>query len=784
MRALVGIDGDVAASCAFDPLKEEERVAACSWSCSFCQYRVVVRGGHAVSVKPCANDLGTTCLRGISRVQTLRSRERIRYPLKRAGKRGEGLWERIGWDEAVDLIVSAWKKAASEFGPRANSWYVCSGTQGQTNGNLGLIRRFFNAMEVTLWDFCFDFATGYGFMMAGMSWDEFNEPTDWVNARAIVLWGANPCVSNMPMWQYIQDAQREGVCLVDVDPLYSVTASKADVWVNPYPGTDAALCLGICRILVEEGSIDRAFLRDHTCAPFLVNPVTGNYLRAGDLSPEQAMAAGAKESHDLLVLDEEDGCLRALNVAKQPSLTASGHVDALGDVHTTFDILCDRLRLWTPDRVESVTGVGEGSLRRLANLCAGGNAVHYMNMGAAAYGNGVHSVRAVMLVAALTGNMGKPGASVGGFYHIWGNYFGQLAENDEGRTYRWVPILCGCDVMRTGMYLGEPYPVKTLFISDGNLLGSGVNSNRMREEFLLNMDFVAVSDVYYTEDAHWADVVLPACDPLEYEDFMGYAADHVLRLSEKAVEPAYEAKPDGEVAKLFARAMGLEELVCMDSETCFQRVFDTDWSREVGSLRGIDMNTLRDRKQVRYVDEDPYIAYRDLSFATDSGRMEFYLDQVVPRLDTGVGFDLDAVRLPDYVEPFEVGRDNPLAQRFPYAFVSWRNRARVHSTGVADSWAKETVDEPLIWMNPQDAAREGLCDGQLAEAYNDRGHVVARLVLSQAMMPGVVCYPKGFQRCECVAGSFNELITDAFDPISVNSNFMDNRVALRAWKGV
>ena len=168
--------------------EEQTYICGCSWSCSFCQYNVIVRNGNVANLRPLEGYDQRMCLRGRSRIQRTYSEERVRYPMKRVEgtPRGGGKWERITWDEAADLIVTQWKATTKKYGSLANGYYQCAGSQGVLHGNAGMAKRFFNALEVTYWDYSFDIANFLGLLRAGVFWFDQNEPKDFVNSDAVV----------------------------------------------------------------------------------------------------------------------------------------------------------------------------------------------------------------------------------------------------------------------------------------------------------------------------------------------------------------------------------------------------------------------------------------------------------------------------------------------------------------------------------------------------------------------------------------------------------------------
>lgn len=769
--------------------KETTTLSTCSWSCSFCQYKVIVRDGHVVRTEPQEGHTQRMCLRGRSRVQRTYSEERIKYPMRRVGERGANEWERITWEEAIDLIATQWKKTAEAYGPLANCKYQCAGSQGMLNGNAGMTVRLFNALEGTLFNFSFDYALVWGMMRAGVSWFDQNEGEDWSNSQAIITWGANPTDANIQQWQHIANAQEKGTQLVVIDPIFSGTAAKADYWIRPYPGTDAALVLGICKYLIDEKKYDAQFVRDHTNAPFLINAKTRDFVRLSDFGIEPTVgpvnpATGAPTKVDPpVVWDKASNVPVSVYEVREPAITGvPSTVKGVEILGTAWDQFVAHVQSWTLEKTSEVTEIPTEDIIKLANICATGKNYHYVNYGQGAYANGLHAGYAIAILFGLTGNFGKEGSSVGGFDYVFGAISGNaISVPSNGSRSKTISILNGCSIQQTGTYLGKPYPpLKNILITHANLLTGNTNSNRVRKELLDPMEQIVVVDIDYTETARYADILLPAADVFEYEDVVPLSHERNLRISEKAIDPLYESKRDSEISRALAEGFGLGDVVNDVSDDDFWKTtFDTDQCRKFG----ISIDSLREKKLIRYVPDKPYIGFKNLKFGTETGRITLYAEKVVPRLPNDQPYDPEFERLPQYFENPEASRTSALAEKYPFILLSKRNKIRIHSVLYMKTWAHDVIPEPIFYINPEDAKPLGIKHEDYVELYNDRGHVVGKAIYSEAMRPGIICYPKGYQKHECISGSLSEVTTDQFDTCAVNCSFFDNRVAVRPWKG-
>ena len=213
------------------------------------------------------------CLRGRSLRQQVYNADRIKYPMKRKNwqpgggenahgeLRGKDEWERISWDEAIDTICTKIKEYQAEFG----SGSVCSFTYGTTEPrNMYNLNRLENVAQFSHQNRTTDFALTQGTMYtAGGFYYQGGVDMDLVSQmNTFVVWGHNPIVSWPNAWHYIADAIENNDCkLIVVDPNKNTIGQKADLFVSLQPGTDAALALGLAKIIEEEGKTDDAFMQ-------------------------------------------------------------------------------------------------------------------------------------------------------------------------------------------------------------------------------------------------------------------------------------------------------------------------------------------------------------------------------------------------------------------------------------------------------------------------------------------------------------------------------------------
>jgi anaerobic selenocysteine-containing dehydrogenase len=191
------------------------------------------------------------------------SPDRVLYPYRRVGAKGEGRFERISWDEALETIVTRWQEVIARYGAEAILPYSYAGTMGIVNMS-ACDGRLWNRMGCSrlLRTICSTAAeAGYDYTMG---WSGGIDPESFVYARTIVVWGMNPASTCTHMMAILRDAQKRGATLIVIDPFRTRTAECADWHVHLEHGTDSALALGMMHVIFHEGLHDEEFLRDHT----------------------------------------------------------------------------------------------------------------------------------------------------------------------------------------------------------------------------------------------------------------------------------------------------------------------------------------------------------------------------------------------------------------------------------------------------------------------------------------------------------------------------------------
>jgi anaerobic selenocysteine-containing dehydrogenase len=248
-----------------------------------CVMDVTVADGRAVSIggdRAHPFTQGFLCAKVNRYLERVYSPDRILHPLRRKGGKGEGRFERISWDEALDLVAQRLKAIIAAHGAEAILPYSYAGNNGLLSYG-SMDRRFFHALGASRLERTICATAGAAGLKATVGVSLGFDPEAIVEARLIVAWGANIISSNVHLWPFIEEARRRGARLITVDPFRSRTAEKSDEHIAPLPGTDAALALGVMHVIFAEGLEDRAYLEENTIG------VLDQRRRAAEWPPER-----------------------------------------------------------------------------------------------------------------------------------------------------------------------------------------------------------------------------------------------------------------------------------------------------------------------------------------------------------------------------------------------------------------------------------------------------------------------------------------------------------------
>lgn len=734
-----------------------------------CVLTVTVRDGRAVKIEsaemPGEPGERRLCLRGLASLRWVYHPDRLKYPLKRVGERGEGKWERVSWDEALDGIAAKLLDIKAKYGAQAVK--VMAGGSSSVGTVQG---RLMGARFANTWGAGGVFE-GKGYtsdggipaallLLLGDSYQS-HDPRDYVNSKMIIWWGGNPAETCVPEMRYYLDAREKGAKLVCVSPVFHASAAKADVWVPVRTATDAALALGMLNVIIEKGLCDTEYLSRYTVAPFLVRSDNKRFLRGSDIE---------RGASDLpVVWDEASQRLRAHNEDNlSPRLLGDLNVHGI-ECKTAFQLLSERAAEYPLERAAEITGVPAEIIERLAVEYATRkpSAIRLFH-GMARTLNSNLALRAIITLAAVTGNIGVPGGGVS--MPDWSGYPIEL----NGRA---VAMPKGAPGQKTlpgsknsirgwaQIARGEPYSVKALLIAYQNLVQNYGHIDRYREIFA-GMDLIVVSEIFMTWTARIADYVLPEATTIERPD-VAISKNHLVRM-EQAIEPLYESRTPADIWAGLARRVGLGQYFGPSADELSTLLFQGKHP----SVQGITLDRLDKEKIVRAnVPEGDYVPFADKFFPTPSGKIEIYLESLIEFNE----------ELPSYEEPLESAATE-MGALYPLRLLTIKRKTWVQTQLPNVDWMEEIEPEPWLAINPSDAHDRGMKEGDLVTVFNGRGELQVKARLTQMVPRGTVNIHNGWWPEQFAGGHYNNLM-QAVDDVNIINPSLEIDTVVRDQKG-
>ncbi len=402
-----------------------------------CPYRVYVKDGVVFREEqagtlpiiekgvPDMNPMG--CQKGAAWSRLLYSPERVLHPLKRAGKRGEGKWKRVSWDQALTEIADHMLDAIDEVGPEA---VIEEGTPGQggllSSFPFARVLQLIGGLRTDVNAVINDFSPGI-YLTFG-KFDPANSMDDHFHAKFVMVTHCNPVYTQMAGYHYTSESRYNGTETVLVAPDCSPSHVHADYYVPIRPGTDAALGLGMAQVIIEEGIYNREFVREQTDLALLVRLDNRRFLRQSDLEDDgrddqfyfwdtrsQRIVEAPLTTLDMGKVDPALE-IEARKGAYSAELTDGRRVEVV----PVFELLKERLADYTPEKASEMCGVNPEVIRTLARKIASKRGTIVCGGTSFKYYHADLMVRAYLLVLGLTGNWGRKGTgpvewSVSGF---------------------------------------------------------------------------------------------------------------------------------------------------------------------------------------------------------------------------------------------------------------------------------------------------------------------------------------------------------------------------------
>jgi anaerobic selenocysteine-containing dehydrogenase len=654
-----------------------------------CPTKIHVQNGKAVKVD-ITDPRVAHCPRWKAQLDFVYHPDRLQDPLKHTGKRGNGSWQRISWDEALDTVASNLKSVKDKYGAESVVFWIAYTKEPRPYFHR-LTHAFGSPNYCTESSNCFSgtwiaanltYGPEYSYMAgAGSGVDP--------ETKCKLIWGA-AVISSPGAWQENLEAKERGVKFIVVDPRRTAIAAKADIHLQLRPGTDGALALGFINVIINENLYDKDFIDKWTVG---------------------------------------------------------------------FDGLKKLAQEYPPERVEKITWVPADKIREAARLYATHKPgkLHMSGNSTTHHANGVQNHRAVILLAAITGNLETAGGNRLGPYSPGKTnditLHEKIANMPPGvgsvrfpiwtKRYREMQSNAIVDQIESC----QPYPIKALF-SAGLDIQFFANSRRMVDG-LKKLDFIAVTEYFQTPGTQLADIVLPIASWLERHilltDYGGY-----VRLIEPAINPVGECRTEWDIYSGLAKRLGFGNLFWNGNfEKCVDHILEP---------MKITFNDLRQHPEgIKLTSQTrPEKSYEKTGFQTPSGKVEIASSALAEH-------GLDPV--PTYKEPPESPLSRPdMAASYPLVMTSGaRVMAYTHSQYRNIPRLRKLMPEPLVDINPADASLRGIKMGDTVTISTPRGSIRMKANVTDTILAGVVSMPHHWPG----EANVNSLVDDRnLDPIS------------------
>ena len=656
--------------------------------CSICErtcgMQVTVNDNRVVKVeglKEHVKSRGDLCVKGRAALDIMYAPDRLRYPMRKEN----GSWKQISWEEALDMISENLDSIKQKYG--ANSLAVYHGQTYVKNCiAMFCMKRFLNAYGTV--NLCSAASECFiPHLLNGIATFGNLAFADVEKSNCIIIWGSNPFASgslvgcSMPRTiKLFTEIKEKGTRFIIVDPRTPSIAKLADIHLKVRPGTDGALALGMMRVLIDKGLYDKEYVEKHT----------------------------------------------------------SG-----------FDKLEEMLREYDLEKVEQITGVSQDDIEKATHMFVENKPSSIIpGVGVEHQTNTVQTLRALSILLSITGNIDVAGGNtflsptVLAPAHI--DEIPQPTEKpigmDEHPMFVSMINQAQALVVMEKILKENESPIKAFISAGGSPLPELANSNKMRE-VLEKMEFVAVIDLFMTETARYADLVLPAAFFLEREEISSMP----LNLQSKAVD-GDQCWPDWKIWWEMSKRMGYGNYFPWAD---FEELADF-----VVQPTGTSVEELKNHPEGILHKLVPGKLLSD-GFYTYSGKIEIYSESLASS-----GYD----PVPVYKEPMESVLSTPeIAQDFPLTLTTGaRQPMFLHSQHRNIPSLKKLQQEPFLEIHPQTAEKHKIEDGDNLEVESKRGSIKIRAKVTDGIMPQVVHIPHGWIEADC------NVLTDheKRDPIS------------------
>lgn len=721
------------------------------------------------------------CARGAQAMWMWDHPLRLRHPLKRVGEKGEGKFEQITWDQALNEIAERVRKIVEKDGERAIT---------MTSHNFSGFQKWFGAAlgtpnVISHSSTCNSASVAGRRMVFGKGFDGAGkvEP-DYERCKLLLCVGRTlNCAIGIS--SVFARAKANGAKAIFVDPRMPEGALSGSEWVPIRPGTDSAFLHALINVGITEKLVDFEFLRRHTNAPYLIEAETHRPIAANEL-----VEGAAEDAY--LVMDRATSAFAVMGLVRDEKGAATGFVEPEGvdpeldwtgtvrttdgreiQVETCMHRFAATSAKWTPAQASLVTGIPAATIVRIARQFFTQGGVADDGWYASRNGNDTRDFALLSIINLFTGTLDQPGGFVvtqgGGYKAPGASQSGNKGKGPNGQTWKIEEAKSLDKVLYpegSGTYsaifeaieTGKPYPIRAAFITGSTMFHREANSDRLARA-LKALELVVVQDILPHEVMDYADYVLPCTFFLEWNEYGGvkWALNgNVHRLNADLTPPeGCEAREEvWQFAEILRRAfpdraaerLGVTEEIKTHEQfrKWWDGMVDASWKKFIDGK-----NKAKPGDGDRIAAE---VAERGWSqsaakkwgvypykkpFGTLTGKPELISFQFAKKYETkGASGLADWVKSPGYTAP----------RPFTNEFVMVSGKDSSSSSGVAMwTWPTKFLGNRAVWMHPTDAQRLGIKDGQEVELEGLDTGVKGRTAVrvTNRVMPGVL-FAQGF----------------------------------------
>ena len=586
---------------------------------------------------------GFVCVKGEAYPQLVHHPDRLKFPLRRAGERGEGKWKRVSWDEALDSVARKLTEIKEEYGTESIASIHGTGPR-MSLFSTRLLAYALNSPNVISVDLhiCYAPSLIAEFYTIGNSIMMEVGP-DYKSANCILVWGGNPLASHPPRGiEIIEAKSKRNVKLVVVDPRRTLLASKADLWLQIRPGTDAALALGMMNVIIDHELYDRKFV-DEWCYGF-------------DKLEERVKEYPPEKIAEITWVPVDKIKEAAMVYAKTKPATLHHRVAIEHNINSVQ------------------------TCRALVTLIA-------------LTGN----------IDVEGGNL-LPMPPPEGYIHsaslLGGNreFRPDYEVEEKGIGSRKFPLASGSEAIfpfvPSPLFLetltsGKPYPIKALYCAGGNPVVN-MQSSKSVWEALKNLELFVVTDFFMTPTAELADIVLPAATWVERDECCDTSYPNYISARQRVINPLFECWDDMKIVLELVKKMPWANRKFLPWNDVNEY---NEWRVEGMGITFEDL-----RRKTCIMKSMKYRKYEEKGFNTPSGKVELY-----STIFEKYGYD----PLPHYVEPPESPVSTPqLLKDYPLILITGgRHIEYFHSEGRQIPRLRKLVPDPEVEIHP-DTAKE------------------------------------------------------------------------------